>query len=223
MKWIKILHCCHFLQFQNVGGNYKWLEEYMSSLYFDLSLGLLKKKATLHMPPMHYGLEKLHLHTGVVVVRLSLCLVTKTLWCFTMACIVWNFIFKWSCSAFTSCWKHCAAAQALVSFKKYMPPPLPYFTVNICPFSLPYFASIFFAYLWSFCWPNYIVTLPRYFSFRLPHLNIPTGPPSDELDKNIQRTSLGLLFSHWNGYSHFWFVLDFSYAFLNRHLIVPLF
>ena len=26
-------------------------------------------------------------------------------------------------------------------------------------------------------WPNYIVTLPRYFSFRLPHLNINTGPP----------------------------------------------
>ena len=26
----------------------------------------------------------------------------------------------------------------------------------------------------------YIVTLPRYFSFRLPHLNITTGPPSDE-------------------------------------------
>ena len=57
--------------------------------------------------------------------------------------------------------------------------------VNICPFSLPHFASIFFAYLWSFRWPNYIVTLPRYFSFRLPHLNIPIGPPSDELDKNI--------------------------------------
>ena len=95
--------------------------------------------------------------------------------------------------------------QALVSFKKYMPPPLPYFKVNICPFPLPHFASIFFAYLWTFRWPNYIVTLPRYlnFSFRLPHLNIPTRPPSDELDKNIQRTSLGLLFSHWNGYSHF--------------------
>jgi hypothetical protein len=44
-------------------------------------------------------------------------------------------------------------------------------------------------------------TLPRYFSFRLPHLNIPIGPPSDELDKNIQRTSLGLLFSLWNGYN----------------------
>ena len=65
-------------------------------------------------------------------------------------------------------------AQALVSFKKYMPPPLPYFKVNMCP--LPLRLNIF-AYLWSFRWPNYIVTLPRYFSFRLPHLNIPTAPP----------------------------------------------
>jgi hypothetical protein len=39
------------------------------------------------------------------------------------------------------------AGQALVSFKKYMPPPLPYFKVNICPLPLPHFASIFFAYL----------------------------------------------------------------------------
>jgi hypothetical protein len=37
--------------------------------------------------------------------------------------------------------------QALVSFKKYMPPPLPYFKVNICTLPLPHFASIFFAYL----------------------------------------------------------------------------
>ena len=37
--------------------------------------------------------------------------------------------------------------QALVSFKKYMPPPLPYFKVNICTFPVPHFASIFFAYL----------------------------------------------------------------------------
>jgi hypothetical protein len=103
--------------------------------------------------------------------------------------------------------------QALVSFKKYMPPPLPYFKVNICPFPLPHFASICFAYVWPFQWSNYIVTLPRYFSFRLPHLNIPTGPPSDELDKNIQRTSHGLLLSHWNRYSHFRFALHFSYAF----------
>jgi hypothetical protein len=78
-------------------------------------------------------------------------------------------------------------SQALVSFQKYMPPPLPYFKVNIYPFPLPHFASIFFPYLWSFCWLNYIVTLPRYFSFRLSHLNIATGPPSDELDKNSQQ------------------------------------
>jgi hypothetical protein len=37
--------------------------------------------------------------------------------------------------------------QALVSLKKYMPPPLPYFKVNIYPLPLPHFASIFFAYL----------------------------------------------------------------------------
>ena len=98
--------------------------------------------------------------------------------------------------------------QALVSFKTYMSPPLPYFKVNICPLPLPHYASIFFAYLWSFRWPNYIVTLPRYFSFRLPHLNINTEPTSDELDKNIQRKSHFLFFSHWNGYSHFRSVLN---------------
>jgi hypothetical protein len=37
--------------------------------------------------------------------------------------------------------------QALVAFKKCMPPPLPFFKVNICPLPLPHFASIFFAYL----------------------------------------------------------------------------
>ena len=84
-----------------------------------------------------------------------------------------------------------------------MPPPLPYFKVNIYPFPLPHFASIFFSYLWSFRWPNYIVTLPRYFSFRLPHLNISTGPPSDKLDKNSKRMWLIKNFSQWNGYNHF--------------------
>ena len=54
-----------------------------------------------------------------------------------------------------------------------------------------------------FRWPNYIVTLLRYFSFRLPHLNIPTRHPSDELDKNSQRTWLSENLSHWNRYSHF--------------------
>jgi hypothetical protein len=76
--------------------------------------------------------------------------------------------------------------QGLVSFKTYMPSLLPYSKVNIYPFPLPH-SSIFSPYLWSFRWPNYIVTLPRYFSFRLPHLNISTGPPSDKLDKNSQR------------------------------------
>jgi branched-subunit amino acid transport protein len=84
-----------------------------------------------------------------------------------------------------------------------LPCPLPYFKVNIYPFPLPHFASICFAYLWSFRPPNYIVTLPRYFSFRVPHLNITIGPPSDELDKNSQRTWLSENVSHWNGYSHF--------------------
>jgi hypothetical protein len=105
---------------------------------------------------------------------------------------------------------------------------------------LPHLASIFFAYLWSFRWPNYIVTLPRYFSFRLPHLNIPTGPPQTNWTRIFSErhlvyfsvietdtatsglrwifhmhsefsrlwTSLGLLFSHWNGYSHFRFGLN---------------
>ena len=86
--------------------------------------------------------------------------------------------------------------------KRYAP-PLPYFKVNIYPFPLPNFASIFVAYLWSFRWPNYIITLPRYVYFQLPHLNIPTGLPSDELDKHIQRTSHFLFFSHWNRCSHF--------------------
>ena len=103
--------------------------------------------------------------------------------------------------------------QALVSFKKYMPPLLPYFKVNVCPLPLPHFVSICFAYLWSYRWPNYIVTLPRYFSFRLPHLIINTGPPSNELDKIIQRKSHFLFFSQWNRYNHFRFALDFSYAF----------
>ena len=97
--------------------------------------------------------------------------------------------------------------------QKYMPPPFPYFKVNIYPFPLPHFASIVFAYLWSFRLPNYIVTLPRYFYFRLPHLNISTGPPSNKLDKNIERMWLIKNFSRWNGYNHFRFALDFSCAF----------
>ena len=87
-------------------------------------------------------------------------------------------------------WIFLNVSQALVSFKKYMPPTLPYFKVNICPFPLPHFASIFFAYLWSFRWPNDIVTLPRYFSFRLSHLNIPTGPPQTNWTRIFSERSL---------------------------------
>jgi hypothetical protein len=49
-----------------------------------------------------------------------------------------------------SCTSDTTETQALVSFKKYMPPPLPYFKVNICLFPLPHFASIFFAYLCNY-------------------------------------------------------------------------
>ena len=100
--------------------------------------------------------------------------------------------------------------------KNICPPPLPYFKVNIYPFPLPHFASIFFAYLWSFRWPNYIVTLPRYFSFQLPHLNISTGPPSDKLDKNSQRMWLIKNFSQWNGYNNFRSSLNWFRKFKKR-------
>ena len=79
--------------------------------------------------------------------------------------------------------------------KKYMPPPLPYFKVNICHFPLPHFTSIFFRlFVILLLTQLYRYTpeifLPRYFSLRLSHLNIPTGPPSDILDKNISERSL---------------------------------
>ena len=80
--------------------------------------------------------------------------------------------------------------------------PSPLQGKHIYPFPLPHFASIFFAYLWSFRWPNYIVTLPRYFSFRLPHLNISNGPPSDELDNKSRRTWLIKNFSQLYEYWH---------------------
>ena len=81
-------------------------------------------------------------------------------------------------------------AQTLASFKKYMPPPLPYFKVNIYPFPLPHFASIYFYFFRYFRWPNYIVTLPSYFSFRLPYLNIPTGPPQTNWTRQVSERGL---------------------------------
>ena len=83
-----------------------------------------------------------------------------------------------------------------------MSPPLPYFKVNICPFPLPHFASIFFAYLWSFRWPNYIVTTPEIFlvstatfkyTYRAPLRRI--GQEYSANDLKIAR--FGLTLSKW--------------------------
>ena len=83
--------------------------------------------------------------------------------------------------------------QALVSFKKYMPPPLPYFKVNISTFPLPHFASIFFRLFVILSLTQLYRYTPEIFLFSTVTFKY---TPSDELDKNIQRTSLGLLFSH---------------------------
>jgi hypothetical protein len=47
--------------------------------------------------------------------------------------------------------------QALVSFRKYMPPPLPYFNVNICPFGVEHIFII--------CIGTIICILKAYFTF----------------------------------------------------------
>jgi hypothetical protein len=77
-----------------------------------------------------------------------------------------------------------------------MPPPLPYFKVNICPLPLPHFASIFFAYL---CMILSLTQLYRYtpeiFLFSTPTFKYKYRPPSDELEGNIQRKSHFLFFS----------------------------
>jgi hypothetical protein len=44
---------------------------------------------------------------------------------------------------------------------------------------------------------------PEIFLFSTATFKYKYRAPSDELDKNIQRKSHFLLFSHWNGYSHF--------------------
>ena len=54
---------------------------------------------------------------------------------------------------------------------------------------------------------------PEIFLFSTATFKYTYRSPSDELEKNIQRTLHFLLLSHWNGYNHFRFALDFSYAF----------
>ena len=54
---------------------------------------------------------------------------------------------------------------------------------------------------------------PEIFLFSTATFKYTYRSPSDELEKNIQRTLHFLLLSHWNEYNHFRFALDFSYAF----------
>jgi hypothetical protein len=42
---------------------------------------------------------------------------------------------------------NCFSPTGTCFIQKIYAPPLPYFKVNICPFPLPHFASIFFVYL----------------------------------------------------------------------------
>jgi hypothetical protein len=82
-----------------------------------------------------------------------------------------------------------AISQALVSFKKYMPPPLPYFKVNICPFPLPLnifrlFVILLLTQLYRYTPEIFLFTTATFkYTYRPP-------PPSDELDKNISERSL---------------------------------
>jgi prolipoprotein diacylglyceryltransferase len=89
-----------------------------------------------------------------------------------------------------------------------MPPLLPYFKVNICPLRLPHFASVFFAYFVILSLTQLYRYTPEIFLFSTATFKYKYRAPSDELDKNIQRKSHFLFFSHWNGYSHFRFVLN---------------
>jgi hypothetical protein len=54
---------------------------------------------------------------------------------------------------------------------------------------------------------------PEIFLFSTATFKYTYRAPLRRIDKNIQRTSHFLLLSHWNGYSHFRFALDFSYTF----------
>jgi hypothetical protein len=54
---------------------------------------------------------------------------------------------------------------------------------------------------------------PEIFLFSTATFKYTYRPPSYELDKNSQRTWPSEHLIHWNGYSHFRFALDFSYAF----------
>jgi hypothetical protein len=105
--------------------------------------------------------------------------------------------------------------QARVSFNKYMPPSSSLLQGKHLPFSSsPLRLNIFRLFVILSLTQLYRYT-PEIFLFSTATFKYTYRAPSDELDKNIQRMSHFLLLIHWNGYSHFRFALDFSYAFGN--------
>ena len=90
--------------------------------------------------------------------------------------------------------------HALVSFKKYMVPPLSYFKVNIYP--SPLHLNIFRLFVILLLTQLYRYT-PEIFLFSTAAFEYNYRAPSDKFDKNSQRTWLSENLSHWNGYSHF--------------------
>ena len=77
--------------------------------------------------------------------------------------------------------------------KIYAPPPLPYFKVNICPFQSPSPLRLNIFRLFAYSLTKLYRYTPEIFLFSTATFKY---TPSEELDKNIQRTSLGLLFSN---------------------------
>ena len=98
-------------------------------------------------------------------------------------------------------WFKSLSTQALLLLKKYMISSL--LQGKHLPFSpFPLRPNIFLLFVILSLTQLYRYT-PEIFLFSTATFKYSYRAPSDELDKNIQRKSLGLLFSHWNGYSHF--------------------
>jgi hypothetical protein len=83
--------------------------------------------------------------------------------------------------------------HALVSFKKYMVPPLPYFKVNIYP--SPLHLNIFRLFVILLLTQLYRYT-PEIFLFSTAAFEYNYRVPSDKFDKNSQRTWLSENLSH---------------------------
>ena len=71
-----------------------------------------------------------------------------------------------------------------------MPPPLPYFKVNIYPFPFPHFASILFRLFVILSLTQLYHYTPEIFLFSTAHLNIPTGPPQTNWTRIVSERGL---------------------------------